>query len=64
MIASLQNILESAENKDDFWESFESSVKKDEKRLLGIIDGYKKLLHVSLYFPSLYLACTDAMEIR
>ncbi|RWQ97123.1 hypothetical protein C8Q69DRAFT_462421 [Paecilomyces variotii] len=43
MIASLQNILESAENKDDFWESFESSVKKDEKRLLGIIDGYKKL---------------------
>lgn len=50
MIASLQNILESAENKDDFWESFESNVKKDEKRLLGIIDGYKKLLHVSPYF--------------
>ncbi|KAL1881669.1 60S ribosomal protein L15 [Paecilomyces lecythidis] len=42
MIASLQNILESAESKDDFWGIFERNVKKEEKRLLGLIDEYKK----------------------
>jgi hypothetical protein len=49
MITALQNILETTEKKDDFWEGFERTVKKEEKRLLGLVADYKKQMHVPIF---------------